>query len=184
MNIIFSSSDIAAYVQLWRYAGWVLGIEDEFLPESLEDQEEFMTCSMLHQGSPEAIDFTKLKEFMDAFARAANKSTLGLLPLGMAQTFLYQMTRYLNGHEYAPGLENLGDGHWSVRLIRVIGRVMGTAIPRGVPFAERALFAANTAVLRRRLARRGTPTGHGAGSGEELQQDDLTPKSACPMSRL
>merc|ERR1719336_1780136 len=55
MGVVLSSWDIKCYVHLWRYAGYVLGIVDELLPKSLEDQEEFMLCSMLHQGVPEMI---------------------------------------------------------------------------------------------------------------------------------
>jgi hypothetical protein len=53
MSVILSHEDIEAHVHMWRYAGHVLGIEEELLPRSLEDQEEFMLASMLHQGREE-----------------------------------------------------------------------------------------------------------------------------------
>ena len=50
MGVVLHATDIRAYVHMWRYAGHVLGIAPELLPESLEDQEAFMLASMLHQA--------------------------------------------------------------------------------------------------------------------------------------
>eukprot|EP00931_Biecheleriopsis_adriatica_P041213 TRINITY_DN23586_c0_g1_i4.p1 TRINITY_DN23586_c0_g1~~TRINITY_DN23586_c0_g1_i4.p1 ORF type:complete len:416 (-),score=61.61 TRINITY_DN23586_c0_g1_i4:70-1317(-) len=166
MGILLSAWDIQCYVHMWRYAGHVLGILDELLPTTLEEQEEFMLCSMLHQGAPEAINGPKTKEFIAAFAKDACRQTRGALPAKAVQTFLNQMTRYLNGSDYVTGMEieDLGDWHWSVQLIYLLGFVFGTAVPR-IPLGEEALFRLHTRNLRRQLRLRGTPTGHGAGSG-------------------
>ena len=51
MGVVLRSSDIKAYVAMWRYAGHVLGIDHDILPETLEMQEDFMLASMLHQGA-------------------------------------------------------------------------------------------------------------------------------------
>jgi len=170
MGIVLSSHDIRCYVHMWRYAGHVLGICEDLLPKSVEDQEEFMLCSMLHQGCPDIIPGSATKDFIDAFVQKANRETFGLLPLGMTQTFLQQMTRFLNGSDYTTGMEieDLGDWHWSVLLIRLVGFSLGTVVPR-LPLGEEALFRLNTLQVRRALRQRGTPTGHGAGSGTEIR---------------
>lgn len=149
--------------------GYVLGIREELLPESLEEQEEFMLSSMLHQGCPEVIEEAGLKRFIDAFARQGSKATQGVVPFSVVQSFLYQMTVYLNSGEYMSGakIEDRGPGHWSVRLVRLLGWLHGTLLPR-LPLGERLLFRFHTSVLRRDLARRGTPTGHGAGTGKRV----------------
>eukprot|EP00747_Dinoflagellata_sp_TGD_P047871 gnl/TRDRNA2_/TRDRNA2_145262_c0_seq1.p1 gnl/TRDRNA2_/TRDRNA2_145262_c0~~gnl/TRDRNA2_/TRDRNA2_145262_c0_seq1.p1 ORF type:complete len:175 (+),score=19.83 gnl/TRDRNA2_/TRDRNA2_145262_c0_seq1:26-526(+) len=164
------------YVHMWRYAGHVLGIAEELLPKSLEEQEEFMLCSSLHQGVPEWIDGMKTKQFIDAFAKQANADTFGLVPLDALRTFLYQMTRYLNGNDYTVGMdiEDLGTRHWTIRLIRALGYLHGTLTPR-LPLGEPMLFRAHTTMLRRRLNQWGTPVGHGAGSGARVE---------IPASRL
>ena len=55
MGVVLSSADLDAYVHMWRYAGHVLGIDEALCPRSLEEQEEFMRASMLHQGDPDSI---------------------------------------------------------------------------------------------------------------------------------
>merc|ERR1712079_454568 len=151
---------------MWRYAGYVLGIFDELLQKSIEDQEEFMLCSMLHQGSPSDIPGAPTKKFIDAFVSQFHKQSKGKLPFDKLQTFLYQMTRYLNGNDYTTGMEieDLGNWHWSVCLIRTLGFAFGSVVPR-LPFGEEALFRFHTSRVRKELQRHGTPTGHGAGTG-------------------
>jgi len=170
MNVILSASDIDAYVHMWRYAGYVLGIGEDLLPVSLEDQEEFMLCSMLHQGKPDWINGRETKKFIDVFAKNANTQSRGIIPFDKVQTFLHQMTRYLNGNDYVVGMdiEDLGDDHWTVRFIRTMGFLFGTALPRNVPLGEAALFHWNTFQVRRGLRQRGTPIGHAAGSGADV----------------
>ena len=94
----------------------------------------------------------------------------GIIPFDKVQTFLHQMTRYLNGSDYIVGMdiEDLGDNHWTVRFIRTMGFLFGTALPRSVPLGEAALFHWNTFQVRRGLRKRGTPIGHGAGSGADV----------------
>ena len=40
MGIFLTANDIDAYTHMWRYAGHVLGIHSDLLPESVEVQEE------------------------------------------------------------------------------------------------------------------------------------------------
>jgi hypothetical protein len=176
MGVVLSSHDINAYVQMWRYAGFVLGIKEELLPERLEDQEEFMLCSMLHQGVPEIIPGKPVKEFIYAFSARANRRTFGMVPAGTVQTFLEQMTRFMNGEDVVQTMEieDFGESHWSVRLIRALGWSFGTFLPRNVPFMESALYHLHTSRVRAELRRRGTPIGHGAGTGPDLA---MTPRS-------
>lgn len=170
MGISLSQEDIQSYVHMWRYAGHVLGIQEDLLPLNLEDQEEFMLASMLHQGHPETIPEIPTKKFVDAFAIETNNKTYGLLPFSMVQTYLYQMIRYLNGDDYITGMniENLGDGHWSVRLTRSLGFLFGTLLPK-IPFGESLLFWIHTRNIRKQLQLRGTPVGHAAGSGSDIR---------------
>jgi len=178
MGVVLSDYDVQCYVHMWRYAGHVLGICNELLPKTIEDQEEFMLCSMIHQGSPDTIPGHGTKKFIDAFVEQANKQSKGIIPFQQLQTFLYQMTRYLNGVDYTTGMqiENLGNWHWSVCLIRSLGFAFGTVLPR-MPLGEEALFRWNTRMVRKELARRGTPTGHGAGTGSDISGSDINVRS-------
>ena len=169
MGIVLSKDDIECYVAMWRYAGYVLGIEESLLPTSLEDQEEFMLASMLHQGVPDYVDGEGIKGFIGAFAKAGSESVWGLVPESTLNTYLQQMTRYLNGEEYVTGMEidNLGDSHWSVLVTWTFGYFMGTIIPR-LPLGERLLFNLHTSRIRRALRERGEPTGHMPGTGKDI----------------
>jgi len=171
MGIRFSSNDIDCYVQMWRYAGYVLGIDDYLLPVTLEYQEEFMLASMLHQGVPENIPEDATKNFIQAFADQFSKNTKGIVPASMLQTYLVQMVRYLNGNDYTSGMniEDLGDYHWTVLLTKSFGYFFGTVIPGYVPFGESMLFNLHTHGLREKLRQRGTPIGHGAGTGQNIK---------------
>lgn len=170
MGIFLSRTDIDAYIHMWRYAGHVLGIADNLLPVSLEDQEEFMLASMLHQGSPESMKEAGTKKFIDAFAKSGAAATG--IGFGVLQTYLYQMVRYLNGAEFITGtnIPDLGDWHWAPLLTWFFGVILGTLVPM-VPFGERALVRLHTRRLRNRLEKRkarGTPLGHAPGTGKEL----------------
>jgi len=174
MGVVLSSWDIQCYVHMWRYAGYVLGIRDELLPVTLEDQEQFMLCSMLHQGAPDKIPVGPLQKFISAFSERANRDSFGMMPATMIQTFLEQMTRHLNGVEYLgkSGIEDHGDHHWTVRLIRALGWSFGTVLPR-LPFMETALFKLHTSRVRAALRKRGTPLGHGAGTGDGVNEEQV-----------
>lgn len=173
MSIVLSSWDIKCYVHMWRYAGYVLGIVDDLLPETLEDQEEFMLCSMIHQGVPDEVEAKPVKDFISAFSKAGSKGSRGLLPQSMLQVFLEQMTRHMNGMDYIStwGIEDCGERHWAVLLIRSLGWCIGTVLPR-LPYMESALARLHAGRLRTKLRRRGTPTGHGAGTGEGVDEED------------
>merc|ERR1712046_389958 len=157
---------------MWRYAGYVLGIHNDLLPVTIEDQEEFMLCAMLHQGVPDWIDSDKIKQFIDAFAKQASVASK-VVPYQTFQTFLYQMTRYLTGNDYVGDLaiDDLGDSHWSVRAIKTLGFIHGTLIPRWMPFGESALFNLHSSKVKKVIERRhggGIPTGSGPGTWRDV----------------
>ncbi len=171
MGIRFSSSDIDCYVQMWRYAGYVLGIQDALLPVTLECQEEFMLAAMLHQGVPDNIPEEKTILFIQAFSNDFSRKSNGIVPASILQTYLVQMVRHLNGNDYTSGMhiEDLGDYHWTVLLTRFLGKTFGDFVPNWVPFGETLLFNLHNKGLRETLRRRGTPIGHAAGTGKEIQ---------------
>merc|ERR1712232_1001946 len=126
----------------------------------------FMLCSMLHQGAPNKIPTGPIQNFISAFSARSSRESFGMMPASVVQTFLEQMARHLNGTEYLGdcGIEDYGDTHWTVRFIQALGWSVGTVLPR-LPFMESALYQLHTSRVRAALKKRGTPIGHGAGTG-------------------
>ena len=42
------------YIHLWKFAGWILGVETELLPDREHDARELAECIYLTQGTPDA----------------------------------------------------------------------------------------------------------------------------------
>jgi hypothetical protein len=144
MGIRLDREQIASFVLLWRYAGRVLGIADELLPTTIEEQQAFYLSSCKHQARPEKVT-PKSKTLIDAVAKQAR-----FVPFPVAQTFLHQMTRYLSGNDYIIGmeLEDRGD-YVGLRALRTLGRA--ASIAHRMPLGERVLYRAGVNVYRREL---------------------------------
>merc|ERR1712226_399919 len=50
LGIGFTHKDVDAFIHMWRYVGWVQGIQEELLPDSFADQQEFFLASLLMTG--------------------------------------------------------------------------------------------------------------------------------------
>jgi hypothetical protein len=147
LGIRLDRSQIESFVLLWRYAGYVLGIDAALLPATIEDQQAFYLSSCKHQVQPEKVN-PGTKTLLDAVAKQAK-----LVPYPIAQTFLHQVTRYLSGNDYISGiqLEDRGD-YYGLRGLRYLGR-LASFTHRYVPFGERMLYSAGLEVYRRELAK-------------------------------
>ncbi len=147
LGIRLDRSQIDSFVLLWRYAGYVLGIDAALVPETIEDQQAFYLSSCKHQVRPDKVN-PQTKTLLDAVAKQAK-----LVPYPIAQTFLHQVTRYLSGNDYIAGmqLEDRGD-YYGLRGLRYLGRFVSFA-HRYMPFGERILYSAGLEVYRRELAK-------------------------------
>jgi hypothetical protein len=147
LGIRLERSQIDSFVLLWRYAGYVLGIDAALLPETIEDQQAFYLSSCKHQVRPDKV-MPQTKTLLDAVAKQAR-----YVPYPLAQTFLHQVTRYLSGNDYITGmgLEDLGD-YYGVRGLRTLGRMVSFA-HHYLPFGERMLYSAGAELYRRELAK-------------------------------
>lgn len=148
LGIRLRRAQIESFVLLWRYAGYVLGIEPALLPHTIEEQQAFYLSSCKHQVRPDKVK-PQTKTLLDAVAKQAKG-----VPYPIAQTFLHQMTRYLAGNDYITGmqLEDRGDDYIGVRGLRALGRAVSFA-HRYVPLGERVLYRAGVNIYRRELAK-------------------------------
>jgi len=139
MNIHLTEEERASFTLLWRYAGFVLGIDDALLPHTAEEQREFFLASLKHQARPEKLS-DKNRIVMDNFARQVHR-TLPPVSETVMRDLLYQICRYLSGDDYVTGmnLPNPGDDYWGLRLLRGLGSA-AHFIHRKVPGGEDALY--------------------------------------------
>jgi len=151
MSTHMNREEIDAYMHLWRYAGYLLGIDEELLPKSLEEQEEFFLASCIDEAHPDKIP-EATKKVLDAMAQDANKNSYGIIPYEIARQQLHQLTRYLSGDEYCTGMkiDNLGDNHWSILLTCAMGRATSFT-NHYVPFGEAAIRNLNLFMTQRMI---------------------------------
>lgn len=124
MGVRFSDQELASFNLLWRYAGYVLGIDESLLPRSIDEQRELFYASIKHQGRPEKIP-PETKTLIDAVARDATEKAPTIYPA--ARRFLHQSCRWLSGNDYVTGmrLEDEGDNDWTILMLRATGFASG-----------------------------------------------------------
>jgi hypothetical protein len=169
MSVHMTREEIDAYMHMWKYAGYLLGIEGQLLPDSLEDQEEFFLASCIAEAHPESI-LPASKGVLDAIAKDAYHATYGFVPYDIAQTSLHQLTRFLSGNEYCTGMEieDLGENHWSIRLARGLG-IVTSVTTHYLPFGEPLVRNWNLFMTRRMIER------HEAQAGKLAQGINVAP---------
>jgi hypothetical protein len=151
MGVSLPREDVESYMLLWRYAGYVLGIDEDLLPWSVEEQREFFFASLKHQGRPEKLS-PKTKVVLDNVARSATDGAPWAFPV--VQKFLHQTCRWLSGNDYVTGMEfeDAGENYWGFRALQTLGTLQ-SAVYRRLPSGDRALAAVGRLGYRRFLAR-------------------------------
>ncbi|GBG29671.1 Hypothetical Protein FCC1311_058922 [Hondaea fermentalgiana] len=145
VGISLSTSDTASFMLMWKYAGYLLGIEADLLPDSLLDQQEFFMASMLDQAKPMG---SGPREILDGVAeKAASESGFSVTLL---QRYLYQLAQYMTGNDYmsGTGIEDEGPFYWGRALTYASG-TLTNVVDQYVPFGTQALYAWNIKRMQR-----------------------------------
>ncbi|MCA9641994.1 MAG: DUF2236 domain-containing protein [Polyangiaceae bacterium] len=147
MGVRLTDDEIESHHLLWRYAGYVLGIQETLLTASF-DQEVAQYREMLkHQARPSECPAYG-KKILDEVA-----GKLPLFPEEMARNFLHQTTRHLVGGELVEGLEIPHHARYpGIPLLRAVGRAY-SFVHRRVPGGEALLYAAGSRQYRQALRR-------------------------------
>ncbi len=164
LNIILTKDENESFIHMWKYSGYILGIIDELLPNTLEDQEELFIASLKLSASPEWIP-EQTRYVLDEMARKINEDTI-IIPQSWAQDYLYQLTRYLSGTEYIIGMkiEDKGDNHWTLILARLLGRIE-TGFKWYFPFGESIMNTININLISRMIKQHQNKEGSKLGAG-------------------
>ncbi|HAC80034.1 MAG TPA: hypothetical protein DCG06_07045 [Deltaproteobacteria bacterium] len=100
LGVPLSREDIDAHHHLWRYVGYLLGIEDVLLTESIEEERDLWSALVAHQAFPDLFGET----FLDiVVGTVAQLMQTGALPDSVVRnTFLH-----LSGGEWFQTSESL-----------------------------------------------------------------------------
>jgi len=100
LGVALSDDDLAAHHHLWRYVGWLLGIDEALLTESLQEESELWSALVAHQAFPEF--------FGESYLEIAVKTVGGIMNAGSIQeNFIRNLFLYLSGGEWFGVKENL-----------------------------------------------------------------------------
>ncbi len=152
MGVRFNQRELDSFNLLWRWAGHVLGIRDDLLPRSIQDQQAFFIASLKHQARPEKLD-ARNRVVLDDVARNFSRDTPGV-SFAVAQKFLHQACRWLTGNEYVTGMgiEDAGERYWGIRALKLLGGG-SYLIWRYVPGGQALLYGLGSRAYRRSLKR-------------------------------
>ena len=151
MGVKLKEKELLSYNLLWRYAGFVLGIDEDLLPNTIQDQQAFFIASLKHQARPEKMK-PQTKKLLDDVADMAAKQN-PWLPRSMVQKFLHQICRWLSGDDYVTGmeLENAGE-YWALKALKLSGQITRFTYYY-VPKGDRVLYALGAGAYKAHLQR-------------------------------
>lgn len=99
LGVPLSEEDIAAHHHLWRYVGYLLGIDEVLLTENLEEERELWSALVAHQAFPDLFGETY---FDIAVATVSEISGGGRLH----RNFIRNLFLHLSGGEWFGAEEN------------------------------------------------------------------------------
>ncbi len=145
MGIQLTDEQIASHHLLWRWAGHVLGIQDDLLTATFDEEAAQYPLMLKHQARPlECSSYAKT--ILDEVASGARR-----VPKATARRFLHQVTLYLIGDELAAGLEiKPQPRYWGVPALRLAGWLWSTVHNR-VPGGEAFLYRGGSKKFREGL---------------------------------
>jgi pimeloyl-[acyl-carrier protein] synthase len=165
-----SSDDVEAHHHMWRYVGYLLGIDERLLPETPAVEAELWSALVAHQAMPDVLGPT----YLDSAAGSIG-SVLGGSQRKTAEARTLML--YLSGPAWF-GLDEPVPKSAAIVAIRGLGAVLGGAY-RVVPGAGDFLVSHG----RRRLgAGVATARRHGYGMEVERNDDDKTDRVFEAMS--
>jgi hypothetical protein len=139
MGVRLSDAQIDSHFALWRYAGHVLGMRDEWLPATFE-QEVAQFLPMLKRGMVGA------RVILDEIADKGPP----LLPRALRRKFLYQVTAHLVGDDLVEGLRLVRQRDYpGLSVLFALGAGFSTL--HRLPLGERALHALGQHMFQRQL---------------------------------
>jgi hypothetical protein len=145
MGVRLSDEQIDSHFALWRYAGHVLGIQKEWLPETF-DQEIAQFLPMLkHQAQPKR-GLVGARVILDEVADQGPR----FLSQKERRRFLYQVTAHMVGADLVEGLRIARQrDYWGIRVLKAVGGAW--SLVHRIPLGERLLHDHGQRLFQRQL---------------------------------
>ncbi len=112
MGVFVPNHEKEAYMHMWRYAGYLLGCDEFFLPPTYGETEELYAAVRRRQTNPDEDSRALVHAVIDAVARKYE----GVIP----KEGFYAMSRYFIGDQLADKLEMPMNKVWSMALHAMI----------------------------------------------------------------
>ena len=119
LGVVWSEDDLRAHHHLWRYIGYLLGIDERLLSESLEVERELWSSLVAHQAFPELGGEDYMNATVSTVAQLIGTRRRGKL-------FLRNLYFHLSGAEWF-GLRPQGQWDLLVPVLRTAGLGVSTA---------------------------------------------------------
>jgi hypothetical protein len=160
MGVQLSDDDLRAHHHMWRYIGYVIGIDERLLTESLEEERELWSALVAHQAFPALFGERYLRNMVDTIG-----DLLGAR--GRRKAFIRNLYLHLSGPEWF-GVGDTDARDPLVGLLRATGFATGAA-HRFIPGARE--FMTQRGIERLSAAEAMART-HGFGVELELDDDE------------
>jgi len=105
LGVRLSQTDVASYMLLWRYTGYVLGIDDALLPHNFEEQKEFFLASTLMMGDYYKAAGPEMQQSFLHTAEVVSAKTWGVVPKQILNSLALHLMVHLAGREYLEGFD-------------------------------------------------------------------------------
>ena len=146
MGVRLTDAQIDSHFLLWRYAGYVLGIAPEWLPETFEQEIAQFLPMLKHQAQPKR-GVLGARVILDEIADKGPR----FIPQKLRRKFLYQVTAHLVGDDLVEGLRIIRQRDYAgLRVLWALGA--GFSLAHRMPLGERVLHDFGQRLFDRQLA--------------------------------
>jgi len=145
MGVKLTDEEIDSHFHLWRYAGYVLGLNDTWLPKSFEQEIAQFLPMLKHQAQPKK-GMVGARAILDEIADKGPQ----FIPQEARRKFFYQVTAHMVGNDLMEGLRIVRQKDYpGLALLRAVGT--GMSLMHRVPAGERMLHDYGQRMFQRQL---------------------------------
>ena len=167
LGVPLRREDVEGHHLLWRYVGYLLGIDERLLTETPEQEAELWSALVAHQAFPELLGESSVKGMVDFMAGQMERPSA----LARRETMARALLHHLSGPEIL-GVDQVLRHVPTEVLHRTVGRTMGGAF-RWVPGAENRLVDRGLRLFEKAMA-----LGREHDYGIEIESGDAADRDA------